>query len=270
MDGKKPQGRAAGRIKVLVCIKQVRDPEAPLVLREDGSVDLESGASRFMNRFDEFAIEEALGMKDAGLAECVHAVTVGPERSGQAIRRAMEMGADSGTRIDFPGDFSSGPWPVSGLLAGFARKGSYDLILTGVISEDDMQGAVGQMTAEILGIPCAASVVLAELDPGKGTLYVEREIESGRRECLELALPALIAVQSGINRPRYPSLSNVLRAGKEKINTADPEEFGIIPAREILVGMNRPGSTRDPVFLDGRTREKAARLWDILHERSLI
>ncbi len=247
-------------MRILVCIKQINN---------DGG----------MNRFDEFALEEALKIRDAASEQSGEQVTVDVVSAGGAkvckvIRRAFGMGADKGFHVEIP-DYAQqsgyvSPLTTALLLSVAASKMHYDLILTGIMSQDMMQGAVGPMLAGILGFPCVTGVVKIKLPyenhgldndfpksrakhenglmsipcHGRipvGTEYangfyitVEREMENRFVDCLKIRLPAVLTVQAGINVPRYPRLSNLL-ASKQKtiivISGSDPSFQEIFPRK---------------------------------------
>ena len=256
-------------MKILVCIKQVPDPEGIITIGESaGWINFE-GPYR-MNRFDEFALEEALRIRGKFSVESIDALSVGPARIESTIRKAIEMGASRGIHILMEESVDISAFETASLIASHCRKKGYDLILAGVMAEDDMQSQVGPMIAEMLGYPSASSVIYEKIDPGKRTLFAEREIEAGRRECLEMKLPALLTIQSGINRPRYPALSNVLRARKQEIITIPSHTLQKPEKRERIVQLKYPEAPSKGIFLEGDEKEKAGSLIQILHEKSII
>ncbi|MBN2538772.1 MAG: electron transfer flavoprotein subunit beta/FixA family protein [Deltaproteobacteria bacterium] len=256
-------------MKILVCIKQVPDSEGVLSISNSGKGTEFEGTYR-MNHFDEFALEEALRIRENMPVESIDAVSVGPARIESTIRKALEMGASRGIHIITEGEDHISPLETATRIASFAGEGGYDLILAGVMAEDDMQSQVGPMIAEMLGYPSASSVICEEIDPEKGILYAEREIESGVRECLEMKLPALLTIQSGINRPRYPALSNVLRARAQEITVLVAHPGAKPEKREEIVTFRYPETTSKGLFLEGDKKEKARELIHILHEKSII
>ncbi|MBW1775851.1 MAG: electron transfer flavoprotein subunit beta/FixA family protein, partial [Deltaproteobacteria bacterium] len=233
----------------------------------------ENRAAFRMNRFDEFAIEEALLIRDHIFHDnqtSIHAVSVGPPRVSLTLKKAMAMGADKGIHILIDHDRYMSPFDTASLIASYAKDKAYDIILTGVMAEDDMHCLVGQFMAEILAYPCATSVIHQEIINDGSEISVEREIESGRRECLRLHLPAILTIQSGINTPGYPSLSNVIRARDQKIITIDAEKLHTPGKREELVSLSYPEPSSKGMFIEGTQREKAQALLRILHEKSFI
>ena len=258
-------------MKILVCVKQVADTEARFSVAADNkSLRYDKDTVYRMNRFDEFALEEALRIKKAINRSVVDIISVGPQRVRKAVRRAMEIGADNGFHILIEQEGYLSPWTTAGLIAGFAAKNAYDLILTGAMSEDDMHGQTGQMVAGLLNIPAASSVILEQLKEKENTIYVEREIDATKREAVVLKLPALLTIQSGINMPRYPALSHVLRARQQDITTIAAEELSPNYGYEKIKNITSVAAARKCVFLDGTVEQKAAKLREILRGKSLL
>ncbi|MCP4669255.1 MAG: electron transfer flavoprotein subunit beta/FixA family protein, partial [Deltaproteobacteria bacterium] len=245
-------------MKILVCIKQVPESEAAISPDEKtGWVRQEGHQSYRMNNPDLFAVEEAVMIKEALPDTVVDALTVGPERAFQVLERAMGMGADRGVHILAPEEAYLSPLTIANWIAAHALDKDYDLILAGVMAEDDMQGQVGPLAAELLSLPCATSVIFKEILPEKGTVFVEREIEGGQRDMLELDLPALLTIQTGINMPRYPSLSNLLRAKKQKALVIHPDRLPEPEDREKILRARYPLKSRAGKVLQGDPKEKA-------------
>ena len=258
-------------MKVMVCVKQVPDSECPIKIDDDtGWIRMDDITEFKMNRLDEFAVEEALLIKEAFPNVRIDAITVGPGRSVDVIKRAIGMGADQGIHIITEFEDYQSSLQISDWITEHARNKNYDLILTGVMSEDNMQGQVGPMLAARLGLPYATSVISLVIATDKKSVYVEREIESGNRDTLLLNLPAVLTVQSGINTPRYPSLSNLLRANRQELQTIRGTAPVSQTSREDLVQLAYPQKSRAALMLQGPQEAKAAQLLEILHQRSLL
>ncbi|MEA2109843.1 MAG: electron transfer flavoprotein subunit beta/FixA family protein [Pseudomonadota bacterium] len=245
-------------MKILVCIKQVGD---------DGEI----------SRFDVHALEEALNIKDQSGAKIsasvtVDVVTVGPLEAAKIIRRAFGLGADRGYHIVTEDPEYVSSFITATRLAVVAKKIPYDLILTGIMSEDMMAGQIGPMLAEIMGFPCATGVIKASLPSGNNEIEVERELENGFRDCLAIRFPAVLTIQAGINTPRYPRLSNMLAAGQKEITNLIEADFfpELIPTRDIYRGLESPKKTRSGRILEGSLSDKAEQLLAVLKEKDLI
>lgn len=258
-------------MKILVCVKQVPETETALKIDDSGRrIQIDKSTLFRMNRFDEFAVEEALLIKETFSDTRIDALTVGPTRSAMVVRRAMGMGADHGIHILMENEGFLSPFAIASWIAAYAQNNAYDLILAGVMAEDDMEGQVGPMVAERLSLPCATSAIFEKLAPDKKSIYVEREMEGGFRDTLELHLPALLTIQSGMNKPRYPSLSNILRAKKEKLETIEAMSIEQPKPPQSLVRLAYPQKLRSALVLRGTEQEKAAQLLQILGHKFLV
>lgn len=244
-------------MEILVCIKQMNDGD--------------------MNRFDAHALEEALLLKEQSSATrlesvSVDVVTVGPLETEKIIRRAFGMGADRGYHIVTEDIGYASSFVTASRLSVVAKKISYDLILAGIMSEDMMAGQTGPMLAKILGRPCATGVIKTLLPCTDNTMEVEREMENGFLDCLTILLPAVLTIQAGINRPRYPCLSNMLAANRKPIITLAAENLCPEPVRprESCIGMEEPEKTRSGRLLKGSLTDKAEQLFSFLRKKDLI
>lgn len=257
-------------MKILVCVKQVADTEADLKLNADSSwIDEKDKIAFRMNRYDEFALEEALLIKDAGSGVIVDAISVGPERSAAVLRKSLEKGADNAIHIKTEQTVLS-PVVTSSLIAEYAMGKNYDLIMAGVMSEDLMQGQVGPMIASLLSIPSAVSVISSLLSADENSIEVRSELEGGFVETVRLSLPCLIAVQTGVNLPRYPSLSNVMRARSMKIITISSGSCLNIDNDNAVESVEYPPVLSKGTFLGGSSAEKAETLIEMFHEKGLL
>ncbi|MBU1154787.1 MAG: electron transfer flavoprotein subunit beta/FixA family protein [Proteobacteria bacterium] len=254
-------------MRVLVCLKQVWEPESLFDL-QGAELRPRPPLRRKISSYDELALEEALRLKDRLPEARVTALSVGPATVVDALRRALGMGADQVVHILAPEQPPPRPSTLAAWIAAWAREQGFDLILAGVMSEDTMQGAVGPMLAAKLGMPAVTSVV--RLEAGSGSLEVEREMEGGRRQRLAVQLPALVTIQSGPNQPRYPTLSNLLRAKKTTPFTLEATGLAAPIEREKVLAMAPPEKLRTGLVLEGDTAQKAERLLAILRERALL
>lgn len=256
-------------MKLLVCAKQVKDPELPVEISENGDKLLWRGQPRFqMNRYDEFAVEAVVALKKQFEGVTADVLTVGPPEARTVLERAIGMGCDNGIHIIVNDVDSLDGFATAKLIAGVAAEGGYDLILCGIMSEDQMRAQVGPMLAELLGLPCATAVIDLELAQDNKSVQVQREIEGGARDGLEIEMPAVLTIQSGINKPRYPSLSNLLRAKSQKHKTINAEMPALL--RENAASYVIPGRTRQGIFLEGDSAAKAEQLAELLREKALI
>ncbi len=257
-------------MKILVCIKQVPDTESNLKLNVSSSwIEEDNKIAYRMNRYDEYALEEALLIKDAFSGVTIDVISVGPERSNSTVRKSLEKGADTGIHIECDNPALSA-FETSSLIAGYAMDKNYDIIFAGVMSEDLMQSQVGPMIASMLSIPCAVSVVKSMFIKNLTSISVYSELEGGIIENIEITMPCLITIQTGISRPRYPSLTNVMRARSMEIITIKSENLKSTVIREELISVEYPPISSKGIIINGSSEEKAEQLLDILHEKALV
>ena len=255
-------------MKILVCVKQVPDTESAFRVDELGKSFDEAGILFRINAYDEIAVEEAVQIKEARPQVEITALTVGPARAEAVVRRALELGADHGVHIVTAAGQYLDSLQTASRIASFAKDRGFDLIFFGVMSEDEQSCQTGPMAAALLDLPCATTVISESILEGEADVRVERELEGGRRQVVELPLPAVLTLQSGINRPRYPSLSNKLRARKQKLKEIDSAAgYRDRQCRE-LVRVTLPPPSKSGIFLEGTLEEKAEALIQIIHEKT--
>ncbi len=249
-------------MNILVCVSHVPDTTTRINVAGDGvSIDA-AGVKFILNPYDEFAVEEALRLRDKHKGEAT-AISVGPDASKEAIRQALAMGADKGILIK--GD-KKDSWQVAQMLAAAIQPLKPDLVLLGKQSIDFDGMELGPMLSELLDLPCATVAVGLTIDGTKAT--VEKEVEGGR-ETIELELPAIVAAQKGLNDPRYPSLPNIMKAKQKPIQ----EIVGTPGAvRTEVVNMTKPDKKRANKIIksDGNAVNAAHELARLLHEEAKV
>lgn len=201
-----------------VIMKHVPDSEALIKVKPDGSGYVKEGVKFVMNPYDEFGVEEALKNKEAAGAGEVTILSLGPERSVEAIRTALAMGADKGVLLKIGEDEYTDALGVAKALAEELKSGDFKLIFCGKQAIDDDMAQVGPMVAELLDLPCVTVVTKVEVSGDKAVLT--REIEGGK-EIVEVTLPAIVACQKGLNEPRYASLPGIMKAKKKPLEIKD-------------------------------------------------
>jgi electron transfer flavoprotein beta subunit len=258
-------------MKILVCVKQVADSGDTLQIDEGtGLLSYTESTAFRMNRFDEFALEEALLIKETLPGTEIDALSAGPERVSATVQRALGMGADHGIHILCRNADYTSPFTVASLIAECVRAANYDLIMAGVMAEDTMASQTGQFIAALLDLPCATSVIKEQIRPEGAEVTVEREIEGGDRETVQLRLPAVLTIQPGINLPRYPSFSKVMRARSYLQELIRAEDLAGEEPRESCRRVRIPDAPSQGIFIEGSPWEKALKLIAILHEKSLL
>jgi electron transfer flavoprotein beta subunit len=204
-------------VKIAVCVKRVPDSEARIKVAADAKGIDEGGLKFVLNPYDEFAVEEALRLKEKAGAGEVVIYAVGPDAAQETIRTGLAMGADRGVLLKTDAR-TLDPLPVARALAAELSAGAFDLILFGKLAIDDSAQAVGPMVAELMELPCVSAIAKLAIADGKGT--AEREIEGGV-EVVEFALPAVLTADKGLNDPRYPALRGIMMAKKKPLEVKD-------------------------------------------------
>jgi electron transfer flavoprotein beta subunit len=255
-------------MKIVVCIKQVPAKDAPLVIVEGGWIR-ESDIGFEMNEPDSFALEEALRLKEKHTGEVI-AVSMGPERVKQTIKEALAKGADRAIHLVDDKAYALDPLGGAKSLAAAIEREKPDLVLTGLQSDDHGFGQTGVLLAEVLGLPHATLIMQIEVK-GQG-LRVKRELEAGWFQWVELPLPAVLTIQSGINKVRYATLKGIMAAKKKEIAAIPRESLGVThePTQRIQ-RIYIPAKTKKTEFLDGTPKEAAAKLVEKLkHEARVL
>lgn len=251
-------------MKIVVCLKQVPDMESKFKIIDEKRVD-ESQVAYKINDFDNYAVEAALQLKEKLGGEVI-IVTAGPERAGKDIRQAFAMGADWGLHINDPAVEAGDNFVVaSSLHKAIESLGGVDLILTGVQAEDDQAGVTGVMLADMMGLPHCTNVVKLDLSGDGKTLKLNRELEGGLNEVVEIAVPAVLSIQSGINDPRYPTLPGIMKAKKKNLEARTAAALGsATDSKTEFVRMFIPVSEHKAEIITGDAGTAAAALVDKL------
>ncbi|MEX0740552.1 MAG: electron transfer flavoprotein subunit beta/FixA family protein [Pseudohongiella sp.] len=209
-------------MKILVAVKRVVDAYVKIRVKSDGSgVDL-ANAKMAVNPFCEIAIEEAIRLKEKGVADEVIAVSIGEKSCQEQIRTALALGADRGIHVDAAADVQ--PLAVARVLQKLIEKEGIDLVLLGKQSIDSDNNQVGQMLGALTGMPQGTFACKLEIADGKAV--VTREIDGGE-QTVSLTLPAVVTTDLRLNEPRYASLPNIMKAKKKTIDTVTPDELGV-------------------------------------------
>ena len=217
-------------MKILVPVKRVVDYNVKVRVKSDGTGVETTGVKMSMNPFDEIAVEEAVRLKEKGIATEVVAVSLGGAACAETIRTALAVGADRCILVETDVDLQ--PLAVAGLLKALVDREQPLLVILGKQAIDDDMGATGQMLAAMLGWPQGtfASKLMVE----GGTITVTREVDGGM-ETVALPLPAVITADLRLNEPRYASLPNIMRARKKPIETVRPADLGVDPTPRLTV-----------------------------------
>ena len=244
-------------VKIIVCIKQVPAKDAPLAIA--GNWIKESDIGFEMNEPDSFALEEALRLKEKHGGEVI-ALSMGPERVKQTIKEALAKGADRGIHIADDNFAQLDPLGAASALTAAVNRENADLILTGLQSDDQGFGQTGVLLAALLDRPHATIIMAIEaLDGAK--LKLKRELEAGWFQWIECPLPAVLSIQSGINKVRYATLKGIMAAKKKEIATLAADSLGAkAEPTQKVEKIYVPQKTKKTEFLSGPPKEVAAKL----------
>jgi electron transfer flavoprotein beta subunit len=257
-------------MKIAVCIKQVPDTETRIRIAPDGKSIVESDVNWIVSPYDEFAIEEALKIKEAKGGEVV-LVSLGPDHVQSALRSGLAMGADSALHLKDPLFAQTDTLGTAWALATALKPMAPDLIFMGQQGVGGDNAQVPGLVAEILDLPQVTTVVKVEIQDGKAT--VEREIE-GAHETWDVTLPAVLSAQKGLNEPRYASLKGIMAAKKKLIETKGAADLGLsaeqLAPRTKVVALELPPSRSAVKMIEGDADTQVKELLRLLHEEAKV
>jgi electron transfer flavoprotein beta subunit len=243
-------------VNIIVCVKQVPAKDAPLAIA--GNWIKESDIGFEMNEPDSYALEEALRLKEKHGGEVV-ALSLGPERVKQTIKEALAKGADRGIHISDDHFTQLDPLASATVLAAAIAKEKFDLVLTGLQSDDHGFGQTGVLLAARLNLPHAT--IIMQIDVQGGKMKLKRELEAGWFQWIECPLPAVLSIQSGINKVRYATLKGIMAAKKKEIATISKGSLAVtIEPTQKIERIYVPSKTKKTEFLTGTPKEVASKL----------
>jgi electron transfer flavoprotein beta subunit len=257
-------------VKIAVCLKQVPATDSRIKPSGDGkAVDL-TGIEWVVNPYDEFALEEALRLKEKYPGEVV-VLSIGGDKVEEAMRSALALGADRAVVLKDPAFVNAEPLAIAEALAAMAKRESPDLVLCGKQGVDHDRMAVPAMLAEKLDWPQATVVVKLEMGADGKTAHAEREVEGGHEE-IEIVLPAVIAAQKGLNEPRYANLKGIMAAKKKPVAVVTAQELGLSAATNpvLVLEVSQPSQARKNRMLSGDPAQQVEELIRILRTEEKI
>jgi electron transfer flavoprotein beta subunit len=260
---------------IVVLVKRVPDMAEVEVTIDRTRKDIRKDDLVFdINEWDNCALEEAVQLREKH-GGTVTAITLGPEESEDVLRRCLALGADNALRLHDPGFAGGDAFTTATVLAAALAKMPFDLVLTGVMASDDGDGQVGGVVAQLLGIPHSTLVTAVETD-GRSA-RVRRELEGGLEESVELRMPALLTVQTGINEPRYVPIAGIRRAARRDIPVQGLAELGLAATQVGTAGARAeveevflPETGQRGEMLEGRTEEIVESLVRIFARRGWL
>ncbi len=217
-------------MKLLVAIKRVVDYNVKIRVKSDSSGVELANVKMSMNPFDEISVEEALRLKEAGKAEEVVVVSIGPAKAEETLRTALAMGADRAVLVET--DDAVEPLAVAKILKGVAEAEQPGLVILGKQAIDDDSNQTGQMLSALLG--WAQATFASKVEIGSGSAQVTREVDGGL-QTIEVKLPAVVTTDLRLNEPRYASLPNIMKAKKKPLDKKSPADFGVDTAPRLKV-----------------------------------
>ena len=259
-------------MEILVFVKRVPDTESKIRVNPETRSVVEEGLNFVISPFDEFAVEEALRLREAKTGK-VTVLSVGPDETSAILKKCLAMGADEAVLIKDEARETYDGLRTAKLIAAAVRKRfpRFDLLLFGKQSVGADNGQVPSMTAELLGLPQANVAVKLEIDGGRGV--VRREIE-GAAEKVEFSLPAVVSAQKGLNDPRYETLRGIMAAKKKVIPVVTPEELGLtkddIAPRVEVVKIETPAARQAGKIIPGAPEEAAKALVGLLRSEAKV
>lgn len=261
-------------MNIIVCMKQVPVKDSLLKVKDDGSWIHETDLSFEINESDHFALEEALRLKEKHGGEVV-LLCMGPERVKEVIKQGLAKGADRAIHINDEAFTNLDPLVNARILAAAIKEEQFDLVLTGLQSDDTGFAQTGVILADCLGV--AHATIVMEIQPQNGGIRVKRELESGWFQWVELPLPALLTIQSGINQIRYATIKGIMMAKKKEIKSLGLSDLGLsedaINKANTGLKFNKiyiPEKTKQTEILQGDPKEVARKLAEKLKNEAKV
>ncbi len=258
-------------MKIFVCLKQVPDTETKIKIAADQrSIDT-AGIKWVINPYDEFAVEEAVKMKEANPGAQVFAITVGPKaRVADSLRTALAMGADEGILINSAENIDTFS-TAKALAAAITQEGGAQIIFTGKVAIDDNSSAVSQMLAEFLKIP-HVTVVSKFSKTADSQFTVERDVEGGSKEVIQINGPCVIAANKGLNMPRYASLPGIMKAKKKVLKELEASSLGVLATDQkvVLNSYTLPADKAPVKMLSGDASSQVTQLVQSLRDEAKV
>lgn len=254
--------------KIAVVIKQVPDTESKIKLAPDGHSYDTTGMKWVMNPYDEFAVEEAIKLRDANPGSSVHVFSLGPAtRVNETLRTALAMGADEAYVID-AAQFLDPLQIAKGLAQALKAEGGADIVFAGKLAIDDNSFSVGQMMAHYLGWPYATQISKFSIQGGSAS--VERDIEGGAKENIEVPLPAVFTTNKGLNMPRYASLPGIMKAKKKTIKVIPGSSLDFGSATWNIEAWTLPAEKPPVKMIQGAAAQQATSLVQALRDEAKV
>ncbi|WP_136807319.1 electron transfer flavoprotein subunit beta/FixA family protein [Desulfosediminicola flagellatus] len=254
-------------MKLLVCIKQVPDMESKFKIDADGLWYDRGDLAWRMNEYDEYAVEQAVQVKEQNGGDLT-VLCIGSDQVKETMKKALAMGCDRGVHIIDNQSYMKDPFEIGSIIAEFAKDKDFDLIFTGMQSQDRGSGQVGVITAELLGISAVTTIV--DFSCENNSIVVKRELEGGVKAQVETTLPALVTCQLGLNTPRYPTLPNIMKAKKKEMLSLAADDLHSVGAMQKTKNVTFPEKQGGGLFLEGEVDQIADQLIAVLRDKTSV
>lgn len=255
-------------MKILVCIKQVPDMESKFKIDAAGTWYDNADLAWRLNEYDEYAVEQAVRLKEQLGEGDITVLSIGPDKVKEAIKKALAMGCDRGVQVSDEAVSGKEPYQIASIVAAFAGDKNFDVIFTGMQSQDRGSGQVGVLIAEMLGMPSVTTVVDFNFEGGSVT--AKRELEGGIKAMVMVATPALFTCQLGLNTPRYPTLPNIMKAKKKELLSIPVADLLQVEPRQQTAALYFPEKKGGGLVLEGEVGDLADQLVRILKEKTTV
>lgn len=254
-------------MNILICIKQVPDMESKFKINSDATWYDRADLAWRMNEYDEYAVEQAVRLKEQVGNADLTVLCVGPDQVKETMKKALAMGCDRGVHIADNDSYKREPIEIASMIAAFAKDKNFDIIFTGMQSQDRGSGQVGVMVAELLSLPAVTTIVGFSFD--NGTIQVQRELEGGTKALVSASIPVVLTCQLGLNTPRYPTLPNIMKAKKKELLSIAPDPGTTVPLQETAA-FYFPVRKGGGIVLEGEPAELADKLIQLLKEKTSV
>ncbi len=255
-------------MKILVCIKQVPDMESRFKVAASGTWFEESDLAWRMNEYDEFAVEQAVQLKEQLGDADLTVLSIGPARVKEALKKALAMCCDRAVQVVDDAAHEKDSFQIASTIATFAKDKGFDLVLTGMQSQDRGSGQVGVLVGEMLDAPTLTTAI--EFAYADGHVTVRRELEGGMKAVVKAATPALVTCQLGLNTPRYPTLPNIMKAKKKELLEVPVGDLLQAEARLATLSLAYPEKKGSALILEGDVGELVDKVIAILKDKTSV
>ncbi|MEJ2057281.1 MAG: electron transfer flavoprotein subunit beta/FixA family protein [Desulfofustis sp.] len=255
-------------MKILVCIKQVPDMESKFKVDAAGTWYDNADLAWRMNEYDEYAVEQAVQLKEQLGDGDITVLSIGPDKVKETMKKALAMGCDRGVHVSDDSVATKEPLQIASVIAKYAADKDFDIIFTGMQSQDRGSGQVGVLIAESLGLPSVTTVV--DFAYADGSVTAKRELEGGTKAVVKVATPALFTCQLGLNTPRYPTLPNIMKAKKKELLSVPVADLLEAEPRQQTAAIYFPEKKGGGLVLEGEVGDLADQLVKLLKEKTAV